>query len=56
MALSVHQAYNHKEAAIYRLPPFPLTPKGHQSGQETNRAALNFRKARECRGGEQRSA
>ena len=39
MALSIHQAYNKQENPEYRLPPFPLTPRGHQSGQETTRAA-----------------
>jgi hypothetical protein len=46
MAVTVHQAYNHNEAPQHRMPPFPLTPKGNQSGSETNRAALEYRKAR----------
>ena len=46
MALTIHQAYNHREPAERRLAPFPIAPKGRQSGAETNRAALLFRRAR----------
>jgi hypothetical protein len=54
MALTIHQAYNHNEAPQHRMPPFPLTPKGQQSGAETNRAALEYRKARGDLEGRQR--
>lgn len=47
MALTIHQAYNHKEPPERRLAPFPLATKGHQSGQETNRAAAAYRAKRQ---------
>lgn len=47
MALEIWTAYNHKEPADRRLPPFAMTPKGRQTGHETNRAALEYRRVRE---------
>ena len=49
MAYTIWTAYNYKQNPEHRLPPFPMTPRGRQTGHETNRAALEYRR---IRGGE----